>query len=178
MYESSIKYPDLGIVHIKIDCVETSDKAGTIQKRLAKTGEAAAKFFCKRSVSGRFTRAKRQAVALASDGVVRFVINIWTCVTPPQDKFCVLWPLGYPKACSVDVHVHLIALGNNPPNYRSKIPLLCIHTVLIVFNLLVPLSTSTPTVCPLVDNHSHCPCLLVLVHVPQSSFPLSSSLLV
>ena len=30
MYESSIKYPDLGIVHIKIDCVETSDKAGTI----------------------------------------------------------------------------------------------------------------------------------------------------
>ena len=30
MYESSIKYPDLGIVHIKIDCVETSDKEGTI----------------------------------------------------------------------------------------------------------------------------------------------------
>ena len=30
MYESSIKNPDLGIVHIKIDCVETSDKEGTI----------------------------------------------------------------------------------------------------------------------------------------------------
>lgn len=30
MYESSIKYPELGIVHIKIDCVETSDKEGTI----------------------------------------------------------------------------------------------------------------------------------------------------
>ena len=31
MFESSLKYPELGIVHIKIDCVEVkSSKEGTI----------------------------------------------------------------------------------------------------------------------------------------------------
>ena len=30
MYKSSLKYPELGIVEIKIDCIEKFDKEGTI----------------------------------------------------------------------------------------------------------------------------------------------------